>query len=409
MTDQTTISPIKSEDRYFSLDLLRGVSVLGILIMNIQSFSMIEAAYLNPTAFGNFTGLNKWIWIISHILADQKFMTIFSILFGAGIILMAERSEKKGVSAATLHYKRIFWLLIFGLIHAYILWHGDILVPYAVCGLFVFLFRKFSPKWLFILGLISISVASILYFLTAWSMQFWPAESFKDILATWNPTPEIYSKEIAALQGNWIEQMSHRVKSAFNFQTFVFIFWSCWRAGGLMLIGMALYKWGILIAQKSMKFYSISTILGLTIGIPVIVLGVINNLQANFSLEYSMFIGWQYNYWGSLFVAFAYIAFILSTYQTFQRGPLLRPLTAVGRMAFTNYLLQTMICTIIFYGHGFGFFAEVERIYQILIVFAVWIILIIFSNVWLKHFHFGPAEWLWRSLTYMKKQPFRIN
>jgi uncharacterized protein len=176
-----------------------------------------------------------------------------------------------------------------------------------------------------------------------------------------------------------------------------------------MLIGMALYKWGILIAQKSMKFYSISTIIGLIIGIPIILLGMTKNFEAGFSLEYSMFIGWQYNYWGSLFVAFAYIAFILSTYQTFQRGPLLRSFTAVGQMAFTNYILQTLICTFIFYGHGLGLFAEVERLYQILIVLVIWIILIIFSNVWLKYFYYGPFEWVWRSLTYMKKQPFKIN
>jgi uncharacterized protein len=122
-----------------------------------------------------------------------------------------------------------------------------------------------------------------------------------------------------------------------------------------------------------------------------------------------MFIGRQYNYWGSLFVAFTYIAFILSTYQTFQRGPLLRPFTAVGRMAFTNYILQTFICTFIFYGHGLGLFAEVERLYQILIVFVIWSILIFFSNIWLKYFYYGPLEWVWRSLTYMQKQPFKIN
>jgi uncharacterized protein len=145
--------PIRPSQRIVALDALRGFAILGILIMNIQSFAMIEAAYFNPTAYGDLTGLNKWVWILSHMLADQKFMTIFSMLFGAGIILFTTRAEAKGRSALKLHYRRTFWLLVIGLLHAYLLWTGDILVPYALCALVVVLFRKWSPTMLAIVGL----------------------------------------------------------------------------------------------------------------------------------------------------------------------------------------------------------------------------------------------------------------
>ena len=146
------------------MDVLRGIAILGILIMNIQSFSMIGAAYINPTAYGDLTGMNKWVWVLSHVFADQKFMTIFSILYGAGIVLITKKAESKERLAVGLHYRRTFWLLVIGLMHAYLLWYGDILVTYGLCALVVFLFRKASPRKLLIIGLLVISVASVLYF-----------------------------------------------------------------------------------------------------------------------------------------------------------------------------------------------------------------------------------------------------
>ena len=124
MVKAIRLSLIEPAERYQSLDILRGVSILGILIMNIQSFSMIEAAYMNPTAFGDLTGIDKWVWILSHIFADLKFLTLFSVLFGAGIILITEKIESKKLKAAPIHYRRVFWLFIMGIIHAYVFWYG---------------------------------------------------------------------------------------------------------------------------------------------------------------------------------------------------------------------------------------------------------------------------------------------
>ncbi len=407
--ENNVLSPVSLSQRIISLDVLRGFAILGILIMNIQSFSMIGAAYLNPDAFGDLSGLNKWTWILSHIFADQKFMTIFSILFGAGIILFTNRAAEKGYSQAKLHYRRTFWLLVIGLMHAYLLWYGDILVIYALCALFVFLFRKMSPKKLLIFGIIFISVASLLNFMSGLSMQFWPPEAIENTLKSWRPSNEMVQSEVLAYRGDWLGQMSKRIPSALGLHTFLFLFLFGWRAGGLMLVGMALYKWGVLKAERSTKFYTIAVGIGFTIGLPLIIYGIVRNFTAGWILGYSMFIGSQYNYWGSLLIAFAYISLIMLFCQS-QIGEKIKNLfAAVGRMAFTNYLMQTIICITIFYGHGFGLYGKVERSIQILIVLCVCIFQLIISPIWLHFFKYGPFEWLWRSLTYWKIQPMSVK
>jgi uncharacterized protein len=149
--------PVTEKERIVSIDVLRGFALLGILPMNIQYFSMISAAYENPTAYGDLKGANYWVWLLCHVLADQKFMTIFSMLFGAGILLMTSRIEATGKPSAALHYRRMGWLILFGLAHAYLLWSGDILVAYGMCGLLVYLFRKLRPRTLLVLALLTIA------------------------------------------------------------------------------------------------------------------------------------------------------------------------------------------------------------------------------------------------------------
>lgn len=209
-SNKQTDAPVAPGERIVSLDILRGFAVLGILIMNIQSYAMPGAAYFNPLAYGDLTGLNKWVWILSHIFADQKFMTLFSILFGAGIILMTGKVESKGRRSAGLHYRRTLWLLVIGLMHAYLLWHGDILVAYALCALVVFLFRRFSPKKLLIIGLITISVSSLIFLYFQLTLPYWPPEAYQGALNSWKPGPEINEISIAAHQGGWMEQMPYR-------------------------------------------------------------------------------------------------------------------------------------------------------------------------------------------------------
>ena len=409
MVDKKTLAgPVDPGSRIVSLDLLRGIAVLGILIMNIQSYSMIEAAYINPTAYGDLSGVNRWVWMLSHIIADQKFMTIFSILFGAGILLMSNRVEEKGLNPVRFHYTRMLWLFIIGMAHAYLLWHGDILVAYALCALYVFPFRKRSAKKLFVTGLILLSVASIFYLLSGWSTQFWTPESYQNALRDWKPGFELIQEEIAAYRGSWEMQMTHRVPSSLQFQTFIFLIWSCWRAGGLMFIGMALFKWGVLSARRSRSFYLRSIIAGFGLGIPVVIYGIHFNFSHDWLMEYSMFFGWQFNYWGSLLITAGYLGIIMLLSRNIADTAIGRAFIAVGKMAFTNYLMQTIICTTLFYGHGFGLFGKLDRLEQVGIVVLIWIFQLIVSPLWLKYFRYGPVEWLWRTLTYMRRQPMML-
>jgi len=402
-------SPVTPSERIISLDVLRGFAILGILIMNVQSFSMIMASYINPSAFGDLTGLNRVVWTLSHVLADEKFMSIFSMLFGAGILMIAGRAEDKGLKAGSVHYRRSLWLILFGLMHAYLLWYGDILVAYGVCALIVFGFRKARPRRLLIAGLLIVSVASLLYLSFGYSMQYWPEEANENLMRSWMPDAEHVAGEMAAYQGGWLDQMSMRIPAAISLQTFVFLIWQVWRIAGLMLVGMALLKWGVLSAARSRRFYFTSTLVGFLVGYPLILLGVYRNFAAGWSLEYSMFYGPQLNYWGSILVAFGYVCTVMLLARAARPGLFTRALAATGRMAFTNYIMQTLICTAIFYGHGLGLYARMERKEQILIVFCIWVLQLIVSPIWLKHFRFGPLEWLWRSLTYRSRQPMRIR
>lgn len=404
---EAKLTPVSEPQRIVSLDVLRGFALLGILVINIQSFSMIFSAYMNPTAYGDLTGANYWVWLLSHVLTDQKFMTIFSMLFGAGIVLLSSRVEARGQSATGVHYQRMFWLIVFGLLHAYLLWWGDILFLYGICGLVVYLFRKLSPRKLLVLGLLTIAVSSALFLFFGWSMQFWPPEALEELTQDWQPTLERTAEEVAIYQGGWLEQMNHRVPKSFEFETFVLLIWGFWRAGGLMLVGMGLYKVGVFTLKRSAGFYAALIMGALLVGIPTVSYGVHRNFTVGWDVHSSFFFGWQFNYWGSLIVSMGWIGLVMLACQYPPLARLTRPFAAVGQMAFTNYILQTVICTTIFYGHGFGLFGQVERTGQIAIVAAVWVFQLLVSPIWLRYFLFGPLEWLWRSLTYLQWQPFR--
>jgi uncharacterized protein len=404
----TSVQPTLAKDRIQSLDILRGIAILGILIMNIQSLAMPGATYLNPTAYGDLEGINYWVWILSHVFADMKFMAIFSILFGAGVVLVTQKAEDRVGKSAGLHYKRTFWLLIIGLIHAYVIWYGDILVAYALCALLVFFFRKLSPRKLLIIGLLTILVHTLIYLFFGFSIAFMPAEALEEMRNEfWNPTAEGIQNEISAITGSLSEQITHNAEGAIPMHTSVFLMLFFWRAGGLMLVGMALYKWGVLSAERTSAFYKKGLLLGLLLGLPIIIWGVYTNFESGWSLEFSTFIGSQFNYIGSLGVSFAYICGIMLFSKSDSFKKLKERFAAVGQMALTNYISQSLFGVFIFFGIGLGLFGQVERYQQILIVLVIWLIQLAWSKAWLDRHKFGPLEWLWRSLTYMKKQPMR--
>ena len=390
-------------ERIESLDVLRGISVLGILIINMQSFSMINAAYINPTAWGDLTGINKNVWMLSHILADQKFLSLFSMLFGAGIVLFAENVENRGYLPVRFYYLRLFWLFTIGLLHGYLFWHGDILVAYAVCGAVAFIFRKLNPTVLIAIGLIIFFVPSFNYWLFGRSMEMWPPEALAGIQESWSPPQEVVDREIEALTGGIMKQMEWRIPETFKMQTFIFLILIGWRALACMLLGMGLYKIGFFNLVFSRKNYLYLALAMLVPGFALIIAGVNKNFNAGWAVEYSMFFGWQWNYIGSLFVALGYAALVMLLVKSFK----FNIIASVGKMAFTNYLFTTFICTFIFYGHGFGLFGRVERWQQMVITVAIWLVLIVFSWFWLRRYRFGPVEWLWRFLTYGNKPEFK--
>ncbi len=410
MTERNfSATPVQSCDRIFALDVLRGFALLGILLMNIQSFSMIEAAYLFPTAYGDFNGINRLIWIVCNLFADQKFINLFSLMFGVGIVLMTGRIEAAGKKTAGLYYRRTLILLLIGLMHAHLFWYGDILVVYALCSFIVFFFRKLSPKILVSLGILFICVPFCFNMFAGFNMPYWPPEAREEFSLQWLPHEEMIEEEIEIYQSGWLRQMEHRVPTAFVFETFIFLIWGFWRTSGLMFIGMALYKMDVVTGERSKKFYAGMTGIGLAIGISLTGYGIHRNFQENWAVEYSFFLGSQYNYWGSFFTSAAYIGVVMLICKSSVFRSYTKPLANVGRTALSNYLFHTFVCTTIFYGHGFGLFGQVDRIGQIVIVILIWILQLIISAAWIRRFHYGPFEWLWRTFTYMKIQPFKLR
>jgi uncharacterized protein len=402
-----SLRPVDDFARIIPVDVLRGVALLGILLMNIQSFSMIGAAYFNPTAYGDLHGANWWVWLLCHILADQKFMTIFSMLFGAGILLMTQHIEAKGLPPARLHYRRMGWLILFGLLHGFLLWDGDILYAYGMSGLAVFLLRKIAPgKQLLLAGLL-LAIGSGVSLASYYSMPWWPAAQRQELERNiWQPTAEEEGREIAAYRGSFASAFHQRAQSERGNIVQAFFFLEFWRVAGLMLAGMAVFKLGIFSAKASRALYTGMILAAVLIGIPLILYGVHQEIKSGWSFGYSFFLAAQYNYLASILVSFGWIGMVMLACKSGWWLAYTGRLGAIGRMAFSNYILHTLICTTLFYGYGLGQFGKVARTTQLEIVVVIWILQLVISPMWLEKFRYGPLEWLWRSLTYGKRQPF---
>lgn len=385
-------------DRFASIDTVRGLAVLGILMMNVQAFAMVPAAYMNPSVSMDLTGANLDVWFYGHVFFAMKFMTLFSGLFGAGIVLMLGEDKTANLG---IHYRRMVWLLVIGLIHAWVFWYGDILVPYAVMGMLVVLARRMSPVGLTILGSILIILVGLLM-----AGGLWAAGNFDtgESMAWFLPTAEEVARIEALYQAGFIDRLPENMTSTMQAEIGQLTAFAP-RVAGVMLLGMALYKWGFLTLKWSAMQYLIAAVIALGIGIPASFYSTNHLLDTGFAVEV-MWIGETVNYFASLPMAFGYAAIIMLLCKLGVVNLLLKPLAAVGRMAFTNYLTHTLVMTFIFVGApGLGLFGTVERIDQFQIVVAVWIAQLIISPLWLSWFRFGPMEWVWRSLTYWKLQP----
>ena len=389
--------PIDLKNRIHSLDLLRGFAVLGILIMNITSFSQISMAYMNPTIGAGLEGYNQYFHGFNFIFADTRFMSIFSMLFGAGVVLFTQRIEAKGKRVAALHYKRMFWLLLFGFIHAYFIWVGDILVAYAICGSLVFFFRKKSIRTLFIMAIILFLIPIIFNFMTYYGM---PADELESTFAFFHPSAEEIASQTQAMRGSYLKQMPLRMEEALGLQTVVFMLEMFWRASAMMLLGMILYRKGVLSAEKSTAYYKKMMWVGFVPGLILSGISLSQAYASEWNAAYVMNIGANYKFVSGLFMALGYIGLVIWCYKKGVFIKFQNRLRATGRMAFTNYIGMSVICTLIFNGHGLGLFGTLDRLEQFLIVISIWVLILIISPLVLKNYRFGPLEWLWRKLTY---------
>jgi uncharacterized protein len=428
--------PVAAAERFFAVDVLRGFALLGILAMNIVGFGWPEVAYGDPFRGGGFYGLDRGVWFGNHLFFEGKMMTIFSMLFGAGLVLMDQRAEERRVRIRGIYYRRVLWLLVIGLIHSYLIWWGDILVLYAECGLFLYFFRNLRPWMLVSLGLLALltlvplvlGVAASIDYMRAASARyeaqghagekhrgvdhmlhdFWTENLRDEILPGAEKKAKDWDKEMAVYRGSYLGIVKHRAPELVKAQIFGFLIGGGFFAMSRMLVGMGLMKLGVFSAQRSRRFYLWMVGLGYGIGLPLMVFDALELIQHKFTVDYMIHGAILYNLFGSLVVALGHVGVLMLIVQSGAIDWLTRRLAAVGRMALTNYLTQSLVCTTLFYGYGYGLFGHINRTGLAAIVLAIWIVQLIVSPIWLKSYRFGPAEWLWRSLTYWRIQRMRL-
>lgn len=432
MNQQTTqLGPVKGKERIGSLDVLRGVALLGILLMNITGFGLEFWAYVDPTVQGGSEGYNLYVWIMNNMFFEGTMRAMFSMLFGVGMVLMTTRMIKKGggLEVADIYYRRTIWLLIFGVIHGYlILWTGDILFAYGLYGLFLFPFRDTSPKKLIIaasaLTLIGVGLAN---YQNAQNTKYFEQytlaqgyeneadipedikkgkESWEALVAEMKPSEKKVKESTESMHKGYFDlvmflaPINRYMQSTFNYD------YNPWDILAMMLLGMALFRLKVITAELSYKSYLIMLLLGYGIGLSVNYYETMLILEDDFSVQSFHKAGITYSV-GRIAVSFGHIALVMIFCKLNIIRALKKSLAAVGRMALTNYIMHSVICAIIFTGIGFSMFGKLQRYELYYVVISIWIFQLIASPIWLKYFKFGPLEWLWRSLTYKKMQAFK--
>ena len=431
-----TAAPVTEARRVWLIDALRGVALLGILLMNIPGFAMPN--YFSESYRNDPTNVNFWVDAIISVLFEGKMRALFGMVFGAGVLLFVSKKEQTGRSVTGLFYRRMLWLVLFGLIHAHlILWLGDILYLYGICGMLVYLFRNVNPKYLALgvplVAAIEFTAGTAFYqhirgeriaYVDATRAQtagqeLTPAQT--DALARWReleksliPNREDVKENTRKMKSDYATVASYVRPLAFKFET-MFLPLMIWDSLALMLLGLALYRWGFLSGNWSNRDYWRVLAIGYCIGLPLVIYSYYHRVIHNPNLEASLqrmeevaveWTGLIYPVQRILLVL-AHVSAVILLYKSRTMQGLFRCLEAVGQMAFTNYVMHSVICTLIFFGYGLNYYAEVEFYQLYFVVLAIWALQLVVSPLWLRFFLFGPLEWLWRSLTYWRVQPFR--
>jgi uncharacterized protein len=428
-------APVSQSERIVIIDSLRGIALLGILLMNIPYFGLPDPAADNLTVLHEMGTMNQTAWYIINLVFDGTQRAIFSMLFGAGVILFISRLEKRteGMMPAEYFIRRQLWLLVFGLFNAFVLlWSGDILFEYAIMGIIVFAFRRLQPKHLLIAAGVClllmtarenrgfynqkniISKGEAIAKMDTTKIKL--TEQQKDDLGAMNSLKERgdstgmqkeMKKNLSQIRGSYSEIYENVSTLGTRFE-FEYTYYGLWDILVFMFIGMAFFKTGVLTGSSPVKVYWWLFITGAGVGLLLTYFKLQPFLHYQFNrFEYIKKVGFQFDQVARVFRSLGMFGFIMLLYKSGWFKWLFALMRPVGQMAFTNYLMQSFLCGLYFYGIGFGMYGKLQRYEIYYVVAVVWIVEIIWSHIWLRYFRFGPLEWLWRSLTYWKKQPLK--
>ncbi len=405
MTGATT-----EQQRIGSLDELRGFALLGILLLNILGFGLISSAYFNPLVGSEpHITANLVVWGSVDLLFEGAMRGLFSILFGAGVVLFNDAARGR---TAGLHYARMFWLLIFGLADMFLLlWVGDILLTYAVAGMLLYPARNASPSRLLGCAGVLLLILTAMTAGTGFGLNLAyhasqtgdPTElvqTWQEFEAGFNQSQESINAELAARRGSLSSAFAFNLQQSLNTLLFVVPVYMLWDALLMMLIGMALMKMRILDASRSTTFYARMMLIGFAVGLCVNAMEVHKVIAGGFHiLDTFGYAQWSYHL-GRGAVSFGYLGLLLYICRMGVWEGFRRRLAAIGRMALTNYLMQSLIGMLLFSGAGLALVGKFQRWELLLVVAAIWALQIGYSTWWLERYQQGPAEWFWRKLTY---------
>lgn len=406
-------APVRPSQRILTIDILRGFAIFGILLVNMELFhasALNMVADLNPPA----TPLEQLArWFIAFF-AEGKFYSIFSFLFGLGMAIQFSRAEERNARFGRFWLRRMLVLLVFGLVHAFLFWTGDILILYAVLGMVLLLWRKARPRTLLIWTVIFLMVPLLL------NLALVGLAGLGRMSAGAEAMDQIFQQQIAGYAaaaaeadriyatGTYLEITAQRARD----MVLMVSIWPFMAFNVLAMMILGLY------AGKRHIFDDIPGHLPLLRRVLLwgLVVGLIGNAMYVYFGEHSnrampsaaSFLSIAGQIVGAPALALFYMAGLTLLAERANWRQRLRPLADVGRMALTNYLLQTLICTTLFYGYGLGLYGKVGIAGGIVLTLAIYLLQIAFSGWWLHHFRFGPMEWLWRTLTYGQRQPMRL-
>ncbi|MFE4110413.1 DUF418 domain-containing protein YeiB [Kosakonia sp. YIM B13611] len=372
-------------ERNVTLDFIRGIAILGILLLNITAFGLPKAAYLNPAWYGDITVSDAWTWALLDLFAQVKFLSLFALLFGAGLQMLLPRGKRWIQSRLTL-------LVLLGFIHALFFWDGDILLAYGLVGLIAWRMVRDAQnvKTMFNTGVVLYLIGIAVLLLLGGISGAQPNRS-------WLPdTANVQYETWWRVSGGIGEAISNRADMLSNALLSLGAQYG-WQLAGMMLIGAALMRSGWLKGQFSLRHYRRTGGLLIGLGLLINIPAIIAQWQLGWSYRWCAFFLQAPRELGAPLQAVGYAALAWGFWPQICGFKLVNAIACVGRMALTNYLLQTLICITLF--NRFGLFMQFDRLQLLAFVPAVWAVNILFSLFWLRRFRQGPMEWLWRQLT----------